>query len=73
MDLKFTVHAVTPMQIAAVTQLDGEDVRSSVDGLQVELTTDNPRHGSLVLNFVGKDVADASEKFKSGETVTWTL
>jgi hypothetical protein len=73
MDVKFVVHGVTPMQISAVTQLDGEDVRSSVSGLEVELTSENPRHGSLVLRFVGKEAAEAAEKFKDGETVTWTL
>lgn len=73
MEVKFTVHAVTPTHISATALLDGQEIRASVSGVEVELTTDNPRHGSLVFRFVGAEAGEAVEKFKAGETVTWTI
>lgn len=73
MDVKFFVHGVSTAQVAATVQLDGVDVRAAIPGYEVELTSEDGRHGSITLRFVGADVADAMMKFKTGEVVTWTL
>lgn len=59
-----TVHSVGRTMVGVNTQVEGADTRVLVEGLNVELTTVQNRHGSFMLNFFGADAHEAAELFK---------
>jgi hypothetical protein len=70
MRIEAVVHSVSRQPVAVNTQVEGEPVRATVDGLSVELVTSADRHGSLTLNFFGRDRAAAEQLFKQDARVT---
>ena len=70
MKLQYKVHNVSTSSVSTTGTVDGQDQWVHVEGLEVELTSADGRHGSLTLKFIGKDVAEAREKFKNDADVT---
>lgn len=73
MNVEFRVQNVIDTTTVVKTEVEGEPMSATVPCVEVELTTESSRHGSLTLRFVGGQVAAAREKFVKGETVTWQL
>lgn len=61
---KYRVHRVSEVPQMVPVTFEGNTVHAQVMGLEVELTpTDDPRHGTLTLRFVGQSVEAAKAEF----------
>ena len=62
---KYRVHRVSEVPQVVPVTFEGNTVHAQVMGLEVELTpTDDPRHGTLTLRFVGQAVETAKAEFQ---------
>lgn len=73
MDIKFNVHNVAQSEEQKNVEIGGETVPARVPCTEVELTTDDEAHGSLVLRFRGAKAKEAASIFKVGQSVSWSL
>lgn len=71
MKLHFVVHRANEASVSKTVQLDGELIGAVVPSFEVELVSDVGT--SYIHRFTGKDVAEAKEKFKVGESVVWDV
>lgn len=73
MKVEFRVENALDRQVSTKATVDGEEHTAHVDGLEVEMVAVDGRHGSLRLNFIGRNLAEAKETFKPGKVVTFTV
>ena len=68
----FSVHGTSMSSVPVKVPYEGKTVNAMLDCLEVELTSDNGRHCSPTLRFVGDEIVKAQELFKrdSKRTVT---
>jgi hypothetical protein len=67
--VQFVVHSVSMTTVPVQVQYEGRAINATVDCLEVELASANPRHGTPTLRFVGEEVAAAEELFKQDAKV----
>lgn len=71
MQVKFTVHSVTPSSENASVDFNGEQIVATVPAVQVELVSDH--YGSLILKFVGSEAEEAKKAFTVNAVKTWSI
>jgi len=73
MKIDFKVHAVTPQTVPLTVPYNGATIAATVPCTVVELVAMNPRHGSLMLRFIGDESEEAKEKFVVDKVIGWAL
>lgn len=59
-----TVHGIAPGRSVVEARAGDETIRADAESLVVEMTTDDPRHGNLTLNYIGAQREAAKEFFQ---------
>jgi hypothetical protein len=72
MDIKYTVTSCSEDPIEVTVKFNGSDVKATVTGLTVELTSEDERMGHT-FRFTPSDLDAAKELFAVGEEVTLTF
>ena len=73
LSIKFNVHGISMQSVPVKVEYEGKPINAMVDCLEVELTSDNPRHGNPTLRFVGEEIAKAQELIKPDGKVIVTI
>lgn len=71
MQVKFTVHSVTPSSKNATVDFNGEQVVATIPAVEVELVSDH--YGSLILKFVGSEAEEAKSAFVKDAVKVWSI
>lgn len=73
MQITYVVHGVAqgPTRVPAI--VEGVETHAVVDCVNVELTPDLPRHGTVQLNFIAGERALAAEMFEPDAKIRITL
>lgn len=73
LSIKFNVHGISMQSVPVQVEYEGKPINAMVDCLEVELTSENPRHGNPILRFIGAEVPKAQELIKRDGTVIVTI
>ena len=63
-EVNFVVHGVSTNPIPFETEHKGMTLKATTDSLEVELTSEDMRHGAMTLRFIGDEVPAAQDLFK---------
>jgi len=67
-EVKLLVHGQSQQPVSVKADVSGEKMAVTTQGWEVELVSTDPRHGTVVLRFVGKE-AELAKKVKSWKIV----
>lgn len=73
LSVEYIVHSVNVVPTTVAVEHEGDTLRAAVDCCEVELASENGRHGSVTLRFTGKDCTEARARFKAGQSLTWAV
>lgn len=70
MELNFLVHSAVINDLPVTVSYQGEEVKATVECLEVELLPVNTKNGSLTVRFTGNDITEARELFIKDKAIT---
>lgn len=73
MEVQYKVHEVTQGAARVPVIVEGQASTAAVDCVTVEMTPLLPRHGSIMLRFIGDERAGAANLFTQDKVVTFTI
>lgn len=73
MNVECKVHSVTQGPAKVKSTVEGVEMYSDVDCIEVVLTPVKTRHGTMTLRFIGDERAEAADLFTPGKEVTLSI
>jgi hypothetical protein len=67
--LKFRVHGVNPIPVAADAEIKGKMMRVHAEGIEVELASMDTSHGSITFRFLADEAVMAKSIFTPDATI----
>jgi len=73
MKVTYVVHGASMSTAPFKVEHEGKTLNATVDCLEVELTGEDPRHGSFTHRFIGDEAIEAEQLFKPNARIVATF